>query len=76
MNKPTKLIPIGNSTGVILPREVLARLRVDRGDTIFISEGADGSVRITPYDSELERQMTLAEKIMREDRDILKKLAE
>jgi putative addiction module antidote len=76
MNKPTKLIPIGNSTGVILPREVLARLRVDRGDTIFISEGADGSVRITPYDSELEGQMTLAEKIMREDRDILKKLAE
>jgi putative addiction module antidote len=76
MNKPTKLIPIGNSTGVILPREVLARLRVDRGDTIFISEGADGSVRITPYDSQLEGQMTLAENIMREDRDILKKLAE
>ncbi len=76
MNKALKLIPIGNSTGIVLPKELLARLRVDRGDAVFASEAADGSVRLSPYDPEFERQMALGEDIMREDRDILKKLAE
>ena len=75
MTKPIKLIAIGNSTGVILPRDVLARLRVDQGDTLYVSEGADGSFRLTPYDPVFEQQMNLAETIMREDRDILRVLA-
>ena len=74
--RPLKLIAVGNSTGIILPREILARLRLDRGDAVYASEGADGSVRLTPYDPEFQRQMSLGEDIMREDRDILKKLAE
>jgi putative addiction module antidote len=76
MTKPMKLIPVGNSTGVVLPKEVLARLRVDRGDQLYLTEAPDGSFRITAYDPEFARQMKLAEEIMREDRDILRVLAQ
>jgi putative addiction module antidote len=76
MTKPMKLIPVGNSTGVVLPKEVLARLRVDRGDQLYLTEAPDGSFRITAYDPEFARQMKLAEEIMREDRYILRVLAQ
>jgi putative addiction module antidote len=75
MNKPLKLIPIGNSTGAILPKEVLARLRVSQGDQLYLTESPDGSFRISAYDPEFARQMGIAEEIMREDRDILRTLA-
>ena len=75
MNKPLKLIPIGNSTGVILPKEILARLRVGQGDALYASETADGGFRLTPNDPEFERQMAQADEIMKEDRDILRILA-
>lgn len=75
MNKPLKLIPVGNSTGVVLPKDVLARLHVDRGDQLYLTEAGDGSYRLSPYDPEFARQMEAAEEIMREDRDILRALA-
>jgi putative addiction module antidote len=75
MNKPLKLIPIGNSTGAILPKDVLARLRVEQGDQLYLTEAPDGSYRISAYDPDFARQMELAEEIMREDRDILRTLA-
>lgn len=75
MNKPLKLIPIGNSTGAVFPKEMLARLHVDRGDQLYVSEAPDGSYRIGAYDPEFALQMELAETIMREDRDILRVLA-
>jgi putative addiction module antidote len=75
MNKPLKLIKIGNSTGVILPKEVLARLRVDLGDSVFLSESADGAYRVTASNPDFERQLAAAEEIMKEDRDILRVLA-
>jgi len=75
MNKPLKLIPIGNSTGVILPKDVLARLRVTQGDALFLSEAPDGSYRLTPSNPDFERQMAAAEAIMKADRDILRTLA-
>lgn len=66
---------IGNSEGVILPKEVLARMHVKEGDQLFVTETPDGfSVR--SYDPVFERQMTIAEEIMHEDRDVLRKLAE
>ena len=71
-----KVIPIGNSTGVVLPRELLTRLRVARGDMLYATEAADGSIRLTPYRPGMERQMEAGEKIMREDRDILRVLAQ
>ncbi|PWG03330.1 AbrB/MazE/SpoVT family DNA-binding domain-containing protein [Sphingosinicella humi] len=75
MNKPLKLIPIGNSTGVILPKEVLARLRVGQGDALFLSEAPEGGYRLTPSDPDFERKMAAAEDIMRSDRDILRVLS-
>ena len=70
-----KLIPVGNSTGIILPKELLERLRVQKGDELQVLEIPDG-VELKPFDSEFARQMEVAEKVMREDRDILRKLAE
>jgi putative addiction module antidote len=69
-----KITTVGNSAGVVLPREVLARLKVQRGDTVYLVETPDG-FRITPYDEEFARQMDAAERIMREDRDVLRALA-
>ncbi len=74
MNKPLKLIPVGNSTGVILPKEVLARLRVERGDQLNLVETPDG-YRIQAADPEFEREMEMAREIMRKDRAILRELA-
>lgn len=74
MNSPLKITKIGNSAGVILPKELLARLRVAPGDMLYVTEAPDG-VRITATNPEFETQMALAEQIMREDRDILRVLA-
>ncbi len=70
-----KLMTVGNSTGVVLPKELLARLRVEKGDSLYVIETVDG-FELTPYDPEFAHQMDLAEGIMRSDRDVLKKLAE
>jgi len=70
-----KLIAVGNSTGVILPKELLEKLRVERGDELQVLETPDG-VRLVGYDEEFARQMAVAEKVMRDDRDVLRKLAE
>jgi putative addiction module antidote len=75
MNKALKLIAVGNSTGAVFPKEMLARLHVDRGDQLYLTEAPDGGYRISAYDPEFARQMELAEEIMREDRDILRALA-
>ncbi len=76
IDKPLKIIKIGNSAGVILPKHVLARLRVAEGDNLFLSEAADGGFRITPTDPGFAAKMAMAETIMREDRDILHVLAQ
>ncbi len=75
MTRKLKVSAIGNSTGVILPKDVLERLRVGRGDELMVRETPDGIV-LSPYDPELARQMEVAEKIMRTRRNLLKKLAE
>lgn len=74
MNALLKITKIGNSAGVILPKELLARLRVSVGDTLYASEAPDG-VRLTAGDPDFTTKMELAEQIMREDRDILRVLA-
>lgn len=70
-----KITTIGNSAGVILPKELLARLRLDKGDELYALETPDG-LRITAFDPELAAQMDVAEQIMREDRAVLRKLAQ
>ena len=69
-----KITTVGNSAGVILPRELLSRLRVAKGDSLYATELPDG-VKLTPFDPELAGQMDVAERVMREDRNVLRKLA-
>jgi len=65
---------VGNSLGVVLPKELIARLRVGKGDQLFVQETASG-IQLTPYDPEFERQMAAATQVMREDRDTLRALS-
>jgi putative addiction module antidote len=80
MNKPMpstrslKITRIGNSAGIVLPKEILARLRVDIGDEVYVSETPEG-LRVTASDPDFAALMDMAEGIMRKDRDILKVLA-
>jgi putative addiction module antidote len=69
-----KLTAIGNSAGVVLPKEVLARLKLDKGDTVYLTEAPDG-YRLTPYNPEFEQQMDTARKIMKRRRAVLRELA-
>jgi len=69
-----KITTIGNSAGVVLPKELLNRLRLVKGDTLYATE-VPGGIKLMPYDPTLEQQMEVAEKIMREDRDVLRKLS-
>jgi putative addiction module antidote len=70
-----KVRPIGNSLGVVLPKEVLARLKVKSGDSLHLTEAPDGSMRITPYDPEFEAQMRIARQGMAKFRNALRELA-
>lgn len=69
-----KLTQIGNSVGIILPKEILARLKLEKGDTVFVTD-APGGVTITPYDEAFESQMTAARRIMKQRRNVLRELA-
>ena len=70
-----KITAIGNSAGVILPKELLARLRLEKGDELFALETPDG-IRLTAFDPELAAQMEVAEQVMRKRRTLLNKLAQ
>jgi putative addiction module antidote len=70
-----KVRSIGNSLGVVLPKAILTRLNVKNGDILHLTEAADGSMRITPYDPEFERQMQLARQGMANFRNALRELA-
>lgn len=74
MTSTLKLNRIGNSVGVILPKDVLAKLRVREGDMLYLTEAPDG-YRISQYDPGFARQMEMAEEVMRRRRDALRELA-
>jgi putative addiction module antidote len=69
-----KLTQIGNSVGVILPKEVLARLKLEKGGTVFVTETPDGFA-LTPYDPKLEEQLKAGREFMQEYRDTFHQLA-
>ena len=69
-----KLTQIGNSVGVILPKEVLARLKVEKGDVLYLSDAVNG-VNLTPYDPALREQIEAGREFMREYRDTFHQLA-
>ncbi|TSA49485.1 MAG: AbrB/MazE/SpoVT family DNA-binding domain-containing protein [Nitrosomonadales bacterium] len=69
-----KLTQIGNSVGLILPKEVLARLKLEKGDMVYLTD-APGGVTITPHDPTFEEQLELGREFMREYRDTFHALA-
>ena len=69
-----KLTQIGNSVGLILPKEILARLKLEKGDTVFVTDAPEG-VTLTPYDPALAEQLELGREFMREYRDTFHQLA-
>ncbi len=69
-----KLTQIGNSVGVIFPKEMLARLKLEKGDSLFVSEAVNGFM-LSTYDPEFEQQMAEARRIMKNRRTVLHELA-
>lgn len=69
-----KVIAIGNSMGVILPRDLLVRLGVQKGDSLFVTDEVDGlTLSVRPPD--FDEQMAVARRIMRERVAVLRELA-
>lgn len=68
-----KVTTVGNSLGIVLPREVLARLRVDKGDVVFLVESPLG-FELTPYDPAFLAQMQQVENVLRYGRDVVRHL--
>ena len=75
MGTVVKITTVGSSVGIVLPNEILSRLHVEKGDSLYITETPDG-VQLTPYDEEFDRQIEIGKKVMRTYRDALRKLAE
>ena len=75
MATTVKITQIGNSVGIILPRKVLNRLHVEKGDTLYVTDSPEG-VLLSPYNAAFARKLEALEQVMRENRDVLKKLAE
>ena len=69
-----KLTQIGNSVGVILPKDILARLKLEKGDTLFVTD-TPGGIQLTPYDASVEEQLRVGREFMREYRDTFHQLA-
>ena len=70
-----KLIQIGNSVGVVLPKEILAQLRVEKGDSLFVTEAANGGAFLTPYDPALKEELNAGREFMKTYRDTFHALA-
>ena len=75
MAASAKVIAIGNSTGVVLPKETLARLNVKKGDVLYITE-TPGGLQLSPFDGEFAAKMEVADSMVRRYRDAFKRLAE
>jgi len=74
MSHKLKLTAIGNSTGVILPKEVQAKMNVIKGDDLYLTETQNGYV-LTPFDETFAEQVKAAEGFMKKYRDVLRELA-
>jgi len=70
-----KLTTVGSSLGFIVPKAAQERLKIKKGDTIYLTEAPNGTFQLTPYSPDFERQMKLAEQIMDENREALRALA-
>jgi putative addiction module antidote len=71
--KKVKLSQIGNSTGIVLPKEALAKMNVSKGDSLYLVETPDG-YNLTPYENDFDEQMQIAEDVMKRYRNTLRRL--
>lgn len=69
-----KITAIGNSMGIVLPKEALAKLRAEKGDVLFLLDTPQG-LTLTPYQQDFEAQLDAAEKVMKKYRNALHELA-
>lgn len=69
-----KVTPIGNSMGIVLPKEALTKLKAGKGDMLYLVDGPEGLI-LTPYQQDFEKQMTAAEKVLKKYRNALHELA-
>lgn len=70
-----KLRRIGNSVGLVLPKEVLAHMKVEEGDTVTVTDAAEGGLRLSPHKAEVARQMQVVQDVMKRYRHTLRELA-
>ena len=70
-----KLRKVGNSVGLVVPKEALARLNVEEGDAVYLTESADGGFRVTANNPSFAQKMKVAERLSRRYRHALKELA-
>jgi len=75
MANAVKITTLGSSSGIVLTKDVMARLKVKKGDMLYISETPNG-IELSPYDQEFAEEMDAARKVMQKHRDVLRKLAE
>ena len=75
MAAAVKVTQIGNSVGIVLPKEMVTRLKIEKGDTLHVIDHPEGLL-LTQYDQEFATQMEAARHIMRKHRDVLRRLAE
>lgn len=69
-----KVTSVGNSMGILLPKEALNRLKAERGDTLYLVEGPDGYT-LTPYQQDFEQQIVVAKSLMKRYKNTLRELA-
>jgi putative addiction module antidote len=75
MPTAVKITTVGNSAGIVLPKELLSHMNVEKGDTLYVTKTQDG-IQLVPYEESFATQMEAAREVMRENRDVLRKLAE
>ena len=75
MTYKVKVTTVGNSTGIVLPKELLMKLKIEKGDSLYVTETPDG-LQLTPYEKEFADTMEAAQDIMRRYRDTLRRLAQ
>ena len=71
----SKVIQVGNSLGIVLPKEALSYMHISKGDDVYFLREEPGVYRVSPFDPEFAKQMDVAEQVMREDKDVLRRLA-
>jgi putative addiction module antidote len=70
-----KLRKVGNSVGIVLPKEALAHLKLEEGDTVTVTDASEGGLRLSPHKAEVARQMEVVQDVMKRYRHTLRELA-